>query len=1010
MNSLKKIANWSGGLVFSIAFLVYFFSVERTGSLWDCGEFILGAYKLQVVHPPGAPIFLIIGRIFAALGDLISDDPSVIAWMVNLSSALFTALSAMFVAWVTVIMGNISLNGRENNPQSTGEAIALTAAGVAAGLSTAFAISIWFSAVEGEVYALSLFFTTLTLWSAVKWYNLPEEKQSDRWLVFTFFSIALSIGVHLLSLLVLPALGILYYFKKYKQHTTRGILIAAAAGTFLIGAIQVFVITGIPQIWALFEVFMVNNLGMPFHSGLIPTFLIVAGIIYYSLKKAHQSGNHLLQIAAVSLMLTSIAYTTYGVTLIRANVNPPINMNNPNDALRLLPYLKREQYGDRPLLKGIDFDKDQKSTETKERMGRVGDKYEVVDYAYKAVYDEKDMRLFPRMPHNSGRYPNMYREWLNLEPGESPTAAHNLQFFIRYQVNWMYLRYLMWNFAGRTNAVQGIFDWDLSRGQWMSGIPFIDNARLYDMSKEPDALKNNEGRNTYYLLPFLFGLIGLIFHFKKNPKEAFAIFVFFFISGLGLIIYSNQPPAEPRERDYVFAGSFFTYAIWIGFGLLALYQFLSTKISKVPAAAVASCLVLLAPAIMAFQNFDDMSRYHHTGARDLAYNFLESLEPNAIIFTYGDNDTYPLWYAQEVENIRTDVRVVNLSLIAVDWYIDNLRRKINQSEKLKFSIPEEALRGYKRNQLFVYNPSGDTSNPMPLNAALKFIGEDHPLPLQSGKSLESYLLSKNLFLPLDPVRARNAGLAKEGEELQPALPIKINRDYIMKDDIAILDIILSNLYERPIYFATTVVSEKLYGLQEFLQLEGMAIRLTGVRKPTVSQLGNFGVGNVDLDKNLFLYQNVFKLGGWDNRKMFVDDSYGAGHQSQRMSMLRTGLEALKAERFDIAIAVSDEYFRAFPDNNFPYDGTAMNMINNYVEAGEYDKAKLHMRILVNQVQQHLDFFNHLGERVAQQGFSRQRNEYQRILGACIAMSREMEDDAFEIEIINALGYLMDTSE
>jgi hypothetical protein len=1010
MNSLRKIANWSGIIVFSIAFLVYFFSVERTGSLWDCGEFILGAYKLQVVHPPGAPIFLIIGRIFAGLGDFLSEDPSVIAWMVNISSALFTALSAMFVAWVTVILGNISLHGRNQNPQSSGEAIALTAAGVAAGLSTAFAISIWFSAVEGEVYALSLFFTTLTLWSAVKWYNLPEERQSDRWLVFTFFSIALSIGVHLLSLLVLPALGILYYFKKYKEHTLWGILAAAGIGTFLIGAIQAFVITGIPQIWAFFEVFMVNNLGLPFHSGLVPTVLIVLGIIFYGLKKAHQTGNHLLQIATVSLMLTSIAYTTYGVTLIRANVNPPINMNNPNDALRLLPYLKREQYGDRPLLKGIDFDKDQKSTETKERMGRVGNRYEVVDYAYKAVFDEKDMRLFPRMPHNSGRYPNMYREWLNLAPGESPTALHNLQFFIRYQINWMYLRYLMWNFAGRTNAVQGIFDWDLSRGQWMSGIPFIDKARLYDMSKEPEAMKTNEGRNTYYLLPFVFGLLGLLFHFKKNPKEAFAIFVFFFISGLGLIIYSNQPPAEPRERDYVFAGSFFTFAIWIGFGVLALYHYLSSKISKVPAATAASVLVLSAPAIMGFQNFDDMGRYHHTGARDLAHNFLESLEPNAILFTYGDNDTYPLWYAQEVENIRTDVRVVNLSLIAVDWYIDNLRRKINDSEKIKFSIPEEALRGYKRNQLFVYNPTGDTSNPMPLAAALKFVGEDHPLPLQSGRSLESYLPSKNLFLPLDPAKASKAGLDLAEEELQPALPIRINRDYIMKDDIAILDIILSNLYDRPIYFATTVVSEKLYGLQEFFQLEGMALRLTGVRKPTVSQLGNFGVGNVDLDKNLHLYQNVFKLGGWENRKLFVDDSYGAGHQSQRMSMLRTGLEALKAERYDIAIAVSDEYFRAFPDNNFPYDGTAMNMINNYVEAGANDKAKLHMRILINQVQQHLEFFNHIGERVAQQGFSRQRNEYQRILGACLAMSREMEDEAFEEEVFNALGYLMETSE
>lgn len=1011
MSSLRKYANLSGWLVFAIAFTVYFFTVERTGSLWDCGEFILGAYKLQVVHPPGAPLFLIISRMFAAFGDMISSDPSVISWMVNLSSGLLTAFSAMFVAWVTVIFGNIILNGRSNSVKNQGEGIALAGAGLAGGLATAFSISIWFSAVEGEVYAMSLFFTTLTLWSAVKWYNLPNDKENDRWLVFTIFSTALSIGVHLLSLLVLPALGILYYMKKYETHKPIGFIAAAGIGALMIGVIQTLVITGIPQMWAFFDVMLVNQFGLPFHSGLIPTFIIIAAILYFGLKYAHQKKNHIMQVAFVSLTLISIAYMTYGVTVIRANAEPPVNMNAPTDALRLLPYLKREQYGDRPLVKGIDFDKGAVGTETTERLGQVGDRYEHTDYAYNQIYNERDKRFFPRMPHNSGRYPQMYRNWLNLGQNESPTTAHNIRFFLDYQINWMYFRYFMWNFAGRTNANQGVYSSDLSRGQWMSGIPFVDKGRLYDMTHEPDAMKHNEGRNKYYLLPFIFGVIGMVFHFRSKPKEAFALFTFFFISGLGLIIYSNQPPGEPRERDYVFAGSFFAFSIWIGLAVIALYKMFLEKMQSLPSATLASALVLTAPTIMAFQNFDDMGRRHHTGARDMAHNFLESLEPNSIIFTYGDNDTYPLWYAQEVENIRTDVRVVNLSLIAVDWYIDLLRRKVNDSEKLKFSIPKEALRGHLRNQLFIHSPSGNTSNPMPLTAALKWVAEDHPIPLQNGRSLASYLPSQNLFMPIDSVKARESGLIYDDSiAVSPAIPIRLTGDFVMKDDIAILDIINSNIYDRPIYFATTTVSDKLYNLQEYLKLEGLALRLTAQRAPVIQQLGNFGVGGVDLDKNDELFGETFKYGGFDTRKMFVDESYNPAVTSTKMSMLRSVLTAVSKERWDVVESITDSYFRAFPDMNFPYDGTAMNMINSYIDAKKYDKAKVHLRILAEQIRQQLEFFESLPpHKLVGRGFDRTQREYSNLLPAVVAIAGEVEDEAFEKEIEDKLAHLTSTA-
>ena len=577
MNSFKTLNNLAGWLTFIIAALVLGAAAEPTGSLWDCGEFISGAYKLQVVHPPGAPIFLLVGRLFTWVASMVSSDPTAIAYSVNLLSAVSTAFAAMFVCWSTTILGRLILVGRASDPVGN-ESIAILAAGLVAGLSTAFTSSIWFSAVEGEVYAMSTFFTCMTLWATLKWYNLPDTPDADRWLVFAFYSTALSIGVHLLSLLTFPALAMLYYFKKNAKPNVKGTLIAAAIGVVFIVAIQKVVIAGIPNLWSGFDKFMVNSLGMPFFSGIIPVMLIFGGAIWYGLRRAHQSGNGLLQRIVVAMSVVIIAYMSYGMVIIRASANPPINMNDPSDPMRLLPYLNREQYGERPLLRGPHFDARPSGMDSEERYGRVGDRYEVVDEKLDYTYPSGTQTLFPRMGDYSQGRPALYRRWIEKTSGE-PTFGDNIEFFWKYQLGWMYWRYFMWNFSGRQNGDQGYYAWDVTSGNWISGIDVLDNARLGNQSELPDFQKNDQARNKYYMIPFLLGLLGMFFHYQRRPRDFAAIFALFIITGIGIIVYSNQPPNEPRERDYVLAGSFFTYTIWIGLSVLALYDLFSKRLT-----------------------------------------------------------------------------------------------------------------------------------------------------------------------------------------------------------------------------------------------------------------------------------------------------------------------------------------------------------------------------------------------------------------------------------------------
>ncbi|GAB5551736.1 MAG: DUF2723 domain-containing protein [Saprospiraceae bacterium] len=997
MNAFKRISTITGWTVFAIATIVYFFSAERTGSLWDCGEFILGAYKLQVVHPPGAPLFLLIGRMFTWVADLFSDNPEDIAFAMNFMSGLLTAMAAAFGAWVTMAMGRIAMVGRTGETD-TGQNIALAGAGLSAGLAIAFCTSIWFSAVEGEVYAMSLFFMAMTLWASVRWYVLPDEPKSDRWLLFVVYCVGLSIGVHLLSMLVLPAVALLYYFKKYPKPTFQGMAISAVIGAVAIGIIQFFVITGIPKLWAAFDIFAVNSLGLPFNSGLIFVFLIIAGILGYGFYYAYKNQDGLILNVVIAAFLLVTAYSSYGVVVIRANSSPPINMNKPDDPTRLLPYLTREQYGGRDLMRGPHFEGQVASVEYTDRMGRVGDRYEVVDEKPSYTYNSSDKMFFPRLSDPSQGRPRIYKMWMGINqqqplPPGRPNQIDNIKFLWQYQLNWMYWRYFFWNFSGRQNGEQGYYPWDKSRGHWITGINFLDEMKLGNQSQLTKEMRDHEARNVYFMLPFLFGLLGLIYQIKKGRKEMWALLAFFVITGIGLIIYANPPPNEPRERDYVFAGSFFVYCFWIGMGVLALYDVFKerVKLSGPIAGGLAAALVLIAPLLMGFQNFDDHSRIHHEGARDYASNFLNSVDENAIIFTYGDNDTYPLWYAQEVEGIRRDVRVVNLSLIAVDWYIDLLRRKINDSPPINLSVSSAAMQGGKRNQVLL----NKTTGPMTLAQYMQFIAEDHPLPLQGGRMTETYLPTDDVFLPVNKQEILSKGIlpAKDSANIVSRIPIKLQgKQYLTKDDIAVLDIINSNLWDRPIYFAVTTRVEKMLGFENYCQLEGLALRLVPVQSPGERQFGAMlGAGRVNTEKVLENVQTKFKWGNFDERELFVDRSYGPSVQSMQFMMVRTG-EALNREgKQEQAVALGDQYFEAFPNFNFPYDYQTAYMLDVYIRAGAYEKAKPHLDILANNILDELEFYGSLSPQVLQSSYAQQQRYAQTTASSLLSFAQQADD-------------------
>ncbi len=829
--SFNRINNIVGWIVTAIACSVYIMTAEAGGSLWDCGEFISSCLKLQIPHPPGAPLFVIIGRVFIIF---FGDNPLTAAKAVNVMSALASGFTIMFLFWTIthfarkiVQKGSDVLNGNQ--------IFSIMAAGTVGALAYTFSDSFWFSAVEGEVYALSSFFTALVFWMMLKWEHNADQPGADKWIVLIFFMMGLSIGVHLLNLLTIPAIVMVYYYKRYKV-TGKGTFFAFIIGCLITGVAQKAVIQYTIKTAGKFDIFFVNSLGMPFFTGFTLFFALLVFVIFLGIKYANsgkmKANGYFLKLGLWCFAFMLLGYSTYITTMIRSAANPAIDMYNVDNPLSLEGYLGREQYGDFPLLYGQVFtakpiDYEEGST----RYVKGKEKYLAVGKDQSPVYEAEDKMLLPRVwdASNDQGHATFYQRWLNLADGEKPTMVHNISWALSYQIGWMYLRYFGWNFVGKQNDIQGFGN--KRDANTLSGISAVDNALLGNQDKLPQSIKQNKANNRLFALPFILGILGILYQYKQDKKGSFVSFLLFFFTGLAIVFYLNQAGNQPRERDYAFVGSFYAFAIWIGLGVLQIKDWLSKFTSQSVSNAAAALVCLLAvPVLMAAEEWDDHDRSKKQTARDLAKNYLESCAPNAILFTFGDNDTYPLWYAQEVEGIRKDIRVINYSLLGIDWYINQMRYKVNESAPIDVIWSADQIEGGKRDYVRFFEREGitDQKRYVDLYSLMHdFIGSDDPsaqLQMQDG-SMMNYLPVKKLSLPVDVAAVRKNGTVEPGDSVATEIRFDLPKDMLLKNDMAVLNIIAANKWSRPIYF-TSPFGELGFG--QYLRSEGQAYRLVPV--------------------------------------------------------------------------------------------------------------------------------------------------------------------------------------
>lgn len=812
--SYNRINNIAGFVLFTIALLTYWLTMEPTVSFWDCGEFIAAADKLQVGHQPGAPLFLLIGKLFSlfALG-----NTAKIAWWVNFSAVLSSAATIMFLFWtITALAAKVY---RKEKLKS--KTFSIIAAGAIGALAYTFSDTFWFSAVEAEVYALSSLFTAITFWAILKW----EEQLKDKWLIFIAFVVGLSTGVHLLSLLVIPAVTLVYYFRKTAKVSVIGTLKAFAFGCIIVGLVQFVIIQYFVLFAARFDLLFVNTLGLPFGSGamffVLAFIAAISWLLYYSIQ--HRKYNFNLGLLCLTFLL--FGFSSYFVILIRANAKTDINLSNPDQPFSLYSYLGRTNYGSTPLLYGNTFDA--KVVENKE-TGKVYRKgkssYEVARQTYATSYDKN--LLFPRTYSQKPGHPAFYQSWLNLADGETPGMLQNLQFFTSWQMGFMYWRYFLWNFAGRQNDIQG--HGGIDNGNWITGIKTIDTMRLGSQTNLPLSVVTNEGYHVFFGLPLLFGLAGFIWLYRKNRKDALVVLTLFFFTGIAIILYLNQDPLQVRERDYAYAGSFYAFAICIGFGLLALKSMLhKIGVQKFSLAAAAIICIGAVPLLMGVQGWKNHNRAHKTTASSWARNYLNSCAANAILFTNADNDTYPLWYAQQVEGIRTDVRVVCIQFLSDADFINQMKKQMNASAPLPLSMPEEKYVDGVRDYLpYVDYGIQDSVELKDLMAVMLSDQQADKVQMSDG-SWMNFLPTRKLKLSVDSEQLvrTNTITAAEKDRVAAAMEWDFNKSYAGKADLAIFDILLSNNWKRPVYFATSVSEDTYMGLDKYLYLEGYAYRL-----------------------------------------------------------------------------------------------------------------------------------------------------------------------------------------
>ncbi len=1046
MKQFRIVDNVCGWLAFLVAAIVYCSTIEPTASFWDCPEFITTGYRLEVGHPPGAPFFMLTANLFSQF----ASDPTQVAYMVNTMSALLSATCILFLFWsITHLTRRLLIDKWDE--LTTAKLIAIEAAGMVGALIYTFSDTFWFSAVEGEVYAYSSAFTAVVFWLILKWEDHADEPHSDRWLVLIMYMTGLSIGVHLLNLLCLPAIVLVYYYRRFPNANAKGSLLALLVSFALVAIVLYGVVPGIITVGGWFELFFVNTLGMSFNTGLYVYIVLLAAAVIWAIYETQTDGSEKRQniafmlsvallgipfygygwsafiigiivlaalwfvlqrrdkdkqalvparfknTALLCMLMLMIGYSTYAVIVIRSDANPPMDQNSPEDIFTLGDYLGRDQYGQRPLFYGQAYSS-QVALEPDGRYCRpvMSTGKPVWQRKEKASKDEKDSyfivrtkdeykyaqnMLFPRM-YDAGHTQD-YESWMGGVSGTEqpfdrcgetvmvkvPSQFENLRFFLSYQCNWMYWRYFMWNFAGRQNDIQG--HGELEHGNWLSGIPFIDNARLGDQSLLPDELKENKGHNVFYCLPLLLGLIGLFWQsLKKGQKgiqQFWVVFFLFFMTGLAIVVYLNQTPVQPRERDYAYAGSFYAFAIWCGMGVAAICDLISSKLKKEPAwlMALIGLVGLLVPIQMASQTWDDHDRSGRYTCRDFGQNYLMTLQDkgNPIIFTNGDNDTFPLWYNQDTEGVRTDTRVCNLSYLQTDWYIDQMRRPAYDSPSLPISwerieycagtneyvqvdpsLKEQVLQLYREQPEEARKQFGD--EPFELRNILKYW-------VRSTSKDFHVIPTDTVYMTIDKEAVRQSGMMLQGDSIPDRMVISLKgKGALYKGDLMMLEIIDRCNWTRPIYVATTVGQDNYMNLGDNFVQEGLANRIT----PFTTK--NTGLKDFDTEKT---YENVtkrYKYGNVSQKGIYLDETVTRMCYTHRRLLSQLALHLISEGQNDKAKQVLALAEKEIPTYNVAADfaSGSLDIARAYLSVGQKDKGKAAIEELWKKSAQYMRWF------------------------------------------------------
>ena len=930
-------------LVFVISAVTYLLTIEPTASFWDCGEFIASSYKLEVGHPPGNPVFQLFARFFTMFTDNMHA-----AVAVNALSAICSALTIFFLYLTVVFFVKRIFKPAEDGAYSLGSAIAIFGSGAVGALAYCFSDTFWFSAVEGEVYAMSSLVTALVFWCMTKWYDQADTPYANRWIVLISFLMGLSIGIHLLNLLAIPALVFMFYYKQREDghYSAKEYLKIFAISVVILAVILFGIIPYLPKIAAYFDLFFVNTLGLPFNSGAIFFMTALLGACFWGLFRTMKKEKVFANTVILCFTVIVIGFSLFSIVIIRSAAKTPTNEYQPDNPFTLVRYLGREQYGSNPLVYGQYFDAPYEIEETT-YWAPLDGKYITAEGPGEIRYKSSGKMLFPRMWNGSDpKYIAFYKAYMGENGGRrvagadhrKPTFFQNLSFFFDFQMNWMYWRYFMWNFAGRQNDIHSPSPGDRFAGNWESGIPLVD-FRLGDQSDAPEYLKNNKGKNHYYMLPLLLGLIGLFFQFARDKRGSWLNFLMFFMTGIAIVIYLNQPPYQVRERDYAYAGSFYFFSVWIGMAVAAIYAWVNDRFivakgpsvtwKSVTAASLITVACLGVPALMAAENWDDHDRSNRYTAVEMAKNYLNSVGENGILVTHGDNDTFPLWYAQEVENVRPDVRIANTSLLGTDWHIDQMKYAMNESAPLDLTVgPRQYL--YGTNEFIYIYDTRDT--PIYLSDVMEIFR--HPkakIPLSSGKMVD-YIMSRKLIIPVNKENVIKYGILDEKyADMIPdeiVLTMSKDKDYITKPELFMLDLLSNYQWDRPINLLS-MGGDINIGIKEYLMYEGFSYKFVPIKNKTKST----DIGFADAEDLYYKMKNVYSWDALKRKDYFVDyqNFYTfCGVLSQRNVFVNVAKELLKIGDAERAEEILDMCQECVPAENFPLDVNYLGFYNEYM--------------------------------------------------------------------------------